>query len=891
MAAGVFLGRVLMALLLGGTFGTPRLFWSFELWMACAVTLQALLAAWLVRRCLLRPGWQDRVGSVLALVAAAGPASCWVAPLLGVPALVAMGRTPADGALLTAYRWWAGDSIAGVLLVPLLLAALSARGFPRQATRRSMSMPLLWTACLVTALLYTLAAVERRKAEERFFREAHSHADALAARLQTVEAFAQILQAQPQAEPLTKDEASQQRLRRLLPPGAQLHWLADDTTRHGAALQGLLDQVRRTQQTATLLLPDDGGLLAWAAPGPGSAHVTVPVAALLPLLPTGARLQRCLFAAGSLPTDAACHARQALFQRDVDLPLPGLVLTLRESALSDYVVQDAAGNFQNVYLLALLGSTCLVSFILVAKRHTARVEEQVVERTRALRRSEARLQGLFDAALVGIQYLGPDGRIERMNPESRRLCGVDEHAPTPLLLRELLHPGQREDIERLLRSVVAGRACGCTREVRLCRADGQETDVLLRLASVLEPGGDGPLPVVAVLVDLTDFKKLQAAEQAREVAETTSRAKDDFLSRMSHELRTPLNAILGFAQLLHGRLGDDAPARQQLAHIERAGWHLLAMINDILDLSRIESGQMAFELEDVPLARAVQDSVALLEGEARGRQVGLDVQLPVAALAVRADATRLRQVLLNLLSNAIKYNHPNGRVTVRLVQQDGYAGVAVEDTGPGLDAQALRQLFTPFNRLGWQHSDVAGTGLGLVVARQIAQGMGGRIDVASTPGAGSTFTAWFRAAEAMERPAVGTPSGPETSLPGMAGSVLCVEDNEVNVEVMKAIFATEPGVRLSICGTGADALAQATSTSFDIILLDLGLPDMDGVALLRRLREATPRSRIIVVSADASPATQQEVVQAGAHGCLPKPYDVLRLRAAVGEGLARSAKA
>jgi signal transduction histidine kinase len=235
-------------------------------------------------------------------------------------------------------------------------------------------------------------------------------------------------------------------------------------------------------------------------------------------------------------------------------------------------------------------------------------------------------------------------------------------------------------------------------------------------------------------------------EQARNAAEQASRAKSEFLSRMSHELRTPLNAILGFAQLLRLRNGHTSPeVGVQLGHIETAGWHLLALINDVLDLSRIEAGSLAIDVREVAIAPIVAESLRMVQAAAAASEVSIhDGTGMLDAVTVQGDPTRLRQVLVNLLSNACKYNRRGGTVTVDARRDDGWLELAIVDTGPGLDAGQIAALFEPFNRLGMERSGVEGTGIGLVITRRLVELMGGGLDVQSRPGTGSRFAVRLR---------------------------------------------------------------------------------------------------------------------------------------------------
>ncbi len=378
--------------------------------------------------------------------------------------------------------------------------------------------------------------------------------------------------------------------------------------------------------------------------------------------------------------------------------------------------------------------------------------------------------------------------------------------------------------------------------------------------------------------DITERLRLREAERARLVAEESTRAKDDFLSHMSHELRTPLNAILGFSQVL---LADPAEPlspeqHQKIEHIETAGWHLLAMINDVLDLSRIEAGTFNLSLEPTALDFVVRETVSMLSRLAAQHGVNVDIDIEPDGNLVLADVTRLRQVFANLLSNSIKYNARGGRVTVT-ARRSGQADVvvAVSDTGHGMTAPQLAELFQPFNRLGRDAGSVPGTGIGLVVTKKLVELMHGRIDVRSVEQQGSTFSVTLPAADAD----VGTrlPIGKGRVGAGHYGSkrVAYFEDNPLNAEVMRAMLSVRPQIRLDVYPRAADGMAAIESNEVDLLLLDLGLPDARGIDILRRLKSnpATAGTPVIVVSSDAIPDHVREALRAGALAYIAKPIE------------------
>jgi len=399
--------------------------------------------------------------------------------------------------------------------------------------------------------------------------------------------------------------------------------------------------------------------------------------------------------------------------------------------------------------------------------------------------------------------------------------------------------------------------------------------------------------------DVTEHKLYQDAMVQARAAQQASAAKSEFLSRMSHELRTPLNAILGFAQLLKlsqaERLGTEQLQRVDV--IERAGQHLLAVINDVLDLSRIEAGRMPLNLSAVPVTQAFEQAQNLVTSLARDSHVML---LPYAVdsiyprlLAVRADAVRLQQILVNLLSNAIKYNRQGGsvRLTARVSGQE--IGLEVADTGVGLSDNQLAHLFEPFNRLGAENSVVEGSGIGLVIVQRLLQLMDGRLEVASVPGQGTQMTCWLPLASEYAVSG-GLPEGhsqsrgdeePELLDSGANElvSILYVEDNEVNIALVSSVLDMRPQCRLAVARSGAQALEMARQARPDLLLLDMHLGDMSGLELASLLDRDDRTEGILRIglSADAMPEAIREAQARGFRDYITKPIDVAAFLATI----------
>jgi signal transduction histidine kinase/FixJ family two-component response regulator len=387
--------------------------------------------------------------------------------------------------------------------------------------------------------------------------------------------------------------------------------------------------------------------------------------------------------------------------------------------------------------------------------------------------------------------------------------------------------------------------------------------------------------------------------KARGEAESANRAKNEFLSRTSHELRTPLNAILGFGQLLEL---DELPEHQAASvhDILSAGRHLLKLIDEVLDISRIEAGRLAMSMEPVMIGDVADSAMSVMRPIAAERGISLNMEVgSMRAAHVQADRQRLHQVLLNLLSNAIKYNTKNGSVTLVCVEASGgRMHFEVVDTGPGIPDDKIERLFNPFDRLGAEELQIEGTGLGLALSKNLCEAMGGRLEVKSVVGTGSRF--W------VDLALVDSPAGIEIeTLPLAAEAVtaeaegedaLCIlyiEDNPSNLKLVQRILERWRKVVLLSAIQAALGIELAQRHRPDLVLLDLHLPDRHGSEVLDELRADpdTAHIPIVVVSADATPGEVQRLLDRGADDYVTKPLDVAQFLASVERALAGSAHA
>ena len=394
-------------------------------------------------------------------------------------------------------------------------------------------------------------------------------------------------------------------------------------------------------------------------------------------------------------------------------------------------------------------------------------------------------------------------------------------------------------------------------------------------------------PFTATCALLINFYRQQAQREriiaelasARDQAEKANLAKSDFLSSMSHELRTPLNAILGFAQLLANSRKAPLNDRQQrqVNQIEKSGHHLLGLINEVLDLAKIEAGHLQLSLETLSLSGLIEDARDTMAGIAETAGITLTATPPDPDLGVIADYTRTKQVLLNLLSNAIKYNREAGQVALHVQRRDSRVRITVSDTGHGIPEERQAELFEPFQRLTAEHSTIEGTGIGLAITRELVEHMQGSIGVDSRPAVGSDF--WFELPLARDG-ATALPeasSAPRTVSPRHAGQrLLYIEDNPANQRLMKDIIADREDLRLEVASSAEVGLELIRHRTPDLVLMDLNLPGMDGYQALATLRQSPTLAALPVValSANAMTRDQQRGQQAGFDAYLTKPLDI-----------------
>ena len=530
----------------------------------------------------------------------------------------------------------------------------------------------------------------------------------------------------------------------------------------------------------------------------------------------------------------------------------------------------------------------IIGYLLIGTDNTARkqVEEEQKKLDQRLRDQQFYTRSLIESNIDAIMTTDPRGIITDVNKQMEALtdCTRDELIGAPFK-NYFTDPERAEAAIKLVLSEKKVTDYELTARAR----DGKDTVVSYNATTFYDR--DRRLQgVFAAARDVTERKRFEHAlqesnielESAKSAAEKANLAKSDFLSSMSHELRSPLNAILGFAQLMEASDPLPTPSQKEsITQILQAGWHLLKLINEVLDLAVVESGKVSLSPEPVLLAEVLSECQAMMEPQAQQRAISMTFPEWDSALFVRADRTRLKQVVINLLSNAIKYNRKNGSVGLACTATDSdRIRISVKDTGAGLPPEKLAQLFQSFNRLGQEARSEEGTGIGLVVSKRLVELMGGVIGVTSTVGVGSVF--WI---ELLLTPApvlVEPISESASVLPPLvvAGArrrtLLYVEDNPANMKLVEKLMAQRADIRLLGAVNGTLGVQLARDSQPDVILIDINLPGISGIEAMKILREdpATAHIPIVALSANAMPRDIEKGMEAGFFRYLTKPIRV-----------------
>jgi len=530
----------------------------------------------------------------------------------------------------------------------------------------------------------------------------------------------------------------------------------------------------------------------------------------------------------------------------------------------------------------------IIGYLLIGTDNTARkqIEEEQKILSQRLQDQQFYTRNLIEANIDAITTTDPSGIITDVNKQMEALTGCtrEELIGTPFKDHYTDPSLVEAGIERVLEEI------NISNYELIARArDGKETVVSFNANTFYDRNG-GLRGIFFGARDVTERKRLDMAlleknvelESARSVAEKANLAKSDFLSSMSHELRTPLGAILGFAQLMESGKPEPTPAQKRsIDQILKAGWYLLELINEILDLALIESGKLSLSLEPVPLEDILHECEIMVEPQAKERDIRVIFTGMTSPYFVNADRTRVKQLLLNLLSNAIKYNKAYGTITVSCtLTPEDYIRISVRDTGAGLTPEQLSQLFQPFNRLGQKGDVEEGTGIGLVVCKRLAELMGGVIGVESTVGEGSVF--WFELIRTTEHQAstnvdqgnISVATADQTG--EQKSTLLYVEDNPANLMLVEDLLARRPDIRFLSAKEAITGIEIARSTIPDVILMDINLPGISGVDALKILADIPETAHIPVValSANAVPRDIEKGLEAGFFRYLTKPIKV-----------------
>ena len=550
----------------------------------------------------------------------------------------------------------------------------------------------------------------------------------------------------------------------------------------------------------------------------------------------------------------------------------------------------------------------IIGYLLIGTDNTARKQAE-----EALLKAGALQNAILTSANFSIIATDAKGIIQIFNVGAERMLGYsaaevvnkinpsDIHDPQEVIVRaRALSVELGTPITPGFEALVfkASRGIEDIYELTYFRKDGTRFPAVVSVTA-LRAADDTIIGYLLIGTDNSARKQVEVElHNARAFAEKANRAKTDFLSNMSHELRSPLNAILGFAQLMES---DATPQthiqKESTGQILQAGWYLLNLINEILDLAMVESGKLLLSLEPMSLGEAMRDCEAMIEPQAQKSGITMRFFPLEKPYFVRADRTRVKQILINLLSNAIKYNHRGGAVVVECAEgSPERIRISIKDTGPGLSAENLAQLFQPFNRLGQETRGQEGTGIGLVMTKRLVELMGGVIGVTSVVGVGSEF--WVELILSTEpQLAVGAtaavaqqPAPVQSDAP--VRTLLYVEDNPANLKLVEQLIARRPNLRLLSAGHATLGIELARAHQPAVILMDINLPGISGIGALKILRgdPATRHIPVIAISANAMPHDINKGLEAGFFRYLPKPIRVVEFMEAVDVALEFSAR-
>ena len=826
--------------------------------MAAGATLQAWFAAWLVRRYGRFPSAPGSDRPALRRILLAGPAGSVISPTTGVLTLYLVGAIGANDLAFNWLTWWIGDTFGSALVGPVLAVILSRRSSDRIRPIANFVLPMVVAIVMLGLAIAEIGRRDRLQLQAAFDREVLFTANSVFERFDSVLLGLEALNGLFSAS----EQVTRQEFARFADPWIfavptiqAIGW--SQRVREGgieAHERAMRDEEEPDYRVFDRL--PDGSVVP---PAPAGEYFAITYV-------SPARSNASVLGLNQLASEVT---REAILRaRRTGTAQASAPFHLVQLAPNDLgvVVYRALADPKAAPATPAAEATLGTVFVSLRLRDT-------------FERLPVAASGLIELCLLDVSTQGL----------AQRLAGAPDCA-----LRPVAGP-----LSRIIDRSFAGRhwqlrIAANPAYIVSARDWGSWTLSVLGLLGVTMLG-------VFLLMQFdrqrrfqqeveTRTRELAREIREREAAESANRDKGEFLSRMSHELRTPLNSVLGFAQLLAADPSAplSGPQLERVRLIEKAGWHLRDMIDEVLDLARIEAGAMKLEIAPVDVGHLLDECRSLIAAEATQRRIVIEpVMLSPGARTpaiVLADSTRLRQILLNLLGNAVKYNRDGGSVSLRIARQEdgsgnGEVAVSVVDTGPGLSADELARLFVPFDRLGREKTS-PGTGIGLVISRQLAESMGGRLEVHSEPQRGSTFTLVMPAApaRAAAQASVNPSTGQTAAKNGakQAHRILCIEDNPINAALFRDALASREAYSLETCATAAEGLAALRARPAELLVLDLNLPDRHGLELLAELKAdpALARIPVLVVSADATGATREQALAAGAGSFLTKPLDL-----------------
>lgn len=799
-------------------------------------------------------------GSIVRFLLLAGPVACLVNATVSVSAMVALGLLPWSAAAQAALGWWAGDTLGVLVGTPMMLTLVGQPAALWRARRDQVGLPLLIVTVLLALAVRQVQHWQGEREAAVFHQDVAATTNAVNLRLNGyIDALAALSGVFEASKEVDRSEFAR----------ASRYWIA---TLKGIQAVGWDERIQAADLPSFESLQRAQGLIGYR------------------VFDTTKRLP---------PTGQELVAVRYVEPRDGN-----------EMALGYNVLSGPASRVAYEQARREGKVTATQGFKLMQEtgQQLGVVVYHPVFRGQPFT-PQARVQANLGAVFLALRMDDALTAMLQGSPAYLSACLLDAGKRQHQLLggSSGCHAGEMGQRSQH-RSVVPIEFAG--RQWQLVMWNSGAVPVVGQRATswMLAIGGVAfAVALGSLLLVMTGHARrieaaMEEADHQREAAEAANQAKSDFLSRMSHELRTPLNAVLGFAQVME--LDQREPLlptqRQRVEQIQQAGWHLLDMIDDVLDISRIDSGTL--RLNAVPLS--IRDELAATVGQLQTEagQQGVQLVLPDSVpehWGVMADAVRLRQILDNLIGNGIKFNRRDGRVTIKVSQNRADNGspflqVAVHDTGLGMNGDQLSQLFQPFNRLGREQGPTGGAGIGLVVSRHLASLMDGQLDVQSEEGQGSTFTLSLPAVDLPARPRIVSPPPPAPPLQpaGQAPRprhVLYVEDNLVNSEVIRAALGARPWITVTVAPTTEEGLAvlhnRLRGTKPDLILLDVHLPDASGQELLKLIK-ANPDTvdiPVIMISADALPEQIDAALSAGASCYLTKPVQLPELLRQVDE--------